>query len=244
MVRRFAFGLAQAYAQSSRFVHAHSMDQSTILRLCEDGARASRDAEDGNLPFGYRLALWRGLDEVFPDESKYAQLCAYSAAMIMPRWKRLSVEAEFSQVPQQLLLLALDAIDAGATRAELEMRRIYLNRFDGLHGEVDSAHAAAQAGSARLLEGALVPYAADCVADVAVGSRKSEIYTYEDTDETIEAFILDTHAYVAMELAGRLWDNSNPVARRAYWLNFLTREVPTVMTQPWDRIATQIRTCL
>jgi len=189
----------------------------------EAAQEAIRQAPDGNLPFGFRLTLRKLLEKLFPGENRYALLCYLSAKELVPGWRALRLERYYDELPDRLLDLCRIAIMQPGDR---DAR---VGRMHDLGSAVDDAIAMSGHTLGHWSRARFVPFAAYAAVSAALNSPSIEVFDETDTEWDIEPDLLDTHAYVAMDYAGCLWNsNSNPQARREYWLRWLSEEVPRV----------------
>lgn len=199
------------------------MIPSAVLdHLIESGQREAILAHDGNLSFGFRLRLRRLLAKSFIDD-RYAILCFHSASKLVPRWNQLRLEGTYQRLPVQLLAVCRESVLKMRSTTELRRKlfhfRNYLEGvpFDGVESEFPPSYA---------------HFAAYAAAATALNYPVIEVFQEKDTEFDLDPDLLDTHAFVAMDAAGALWDaKSDPHARREYWRCFLTNEMPNVLSE-------------
>jgi hypothetical protein len=181
---------------------------------------------NGNLQFGFRLAIRRTLDKLYPGEWRYAKLCIESAREILPNWKTLGIGEDLGSMPETMLALADQCILSGG-----QDRHRLIREFQRLSSNRDAATAA----SARAMHSHRPCFACEAAfaaASAALNYPSDSIYDLNDRDEDIDPELLDTQAYVAMEYAGSLWEfDSDANARRDFWLRWLTESVRNSMSR-------------
>jgi len=204
--------------------------------LFRDGEITVRRSADGNLPFRYRFGVRTLLKALFPGQKRYALLCYRSVQETMPRWRSIEMEPLYHRVPDRLLHICRSAI------LDLEEYEHLRQEVGNLWTYVADASLMSAEALADPSKPSFAPYSAATAAGASLGSPDESIYTPEDTDFSIEPDLLDTHAYVAMDFAGCLWnENSDPQARRAYWLRFIKQDAPEIAEMAWQELVGELK---
>lgn len=203
------------------------MNDQRIESLRTGALSIVEDACDGNLPYGYRLRFHDAFAAAFSPRaghSRWSILGYIVASETLTRWTTVVVSDEERIVPQKLLDVCRQAI------LRTEQRHVLRERWGALHPQVDLAfHAYMDAPGC--VSHSYAPYAALAACDEALKPEWPEhsAYCFEDTEYDIEPFLLDSHAFAAMDAAGPVWTPDSRDQRRTFWLHWIKHVMPMVL---------------
>jgi len=194
--------------------------------LLHEARQLVAELESGHLPMGYRLRIYDELLELYGAEEgawRYAALCFFSAAEMLPYWDSVTFDDDLIEVPRQYLKIAICGLLGFEDRGALA---IHLRQLP-LPCDAESHWMEAVGSVSR---GCLAPTASYSAAGVAIGDFGRDVMSYSDSERSMDPDLWDTHAFVAFDWTGDPGHaESHPELLRAYWQKFLAEEVPDVL---------------